>query len=107
MTATPGALPADLQAGLTRLRLANLRRSAAEILQIATTPRCMSDEILRTLLTVEIAACDGGNLRGRHRQPSAVSSGLLASSETWDLEIPSSSSCLTSLSTLRVDTPAR
>ena len=68
MTATPGALPADLQAGLTRLRLANLRRIAAEILQTATTQRCKSDEILRTLLKAEIAARDEGNLRGRHLQ---------------------------------------
>lgn len=68
MTAAPAALPADLEAGLKRLKLATVRRIAPEILQAATTQRWKPDDILRTLVEAEIAARDEANRRGCHRQ---------------------------------------
>ena len=49
-------LPADLEAGLRRLKLAAVRRNAPEVLQVAKTQRWTPEEVLRTLVEVEIAA---------------------------------------------------
>ena len=58
-------LPADLDAGLRRLRLATVRRTAAEVLQVAKTQRWTPEEVLRTLVEAEITARDTSNTVNR------------------------------------------
>jgi DNA replication protein DnaC len=58
-------LPADLDAALRRLKLATVRRNAAEILQVAKTQRWTPEEVLRTLVEAEIAARDASNTANR------------------------------------------
>jgi DNA replication protein DnaC len=65
-TKTP-ALPADLEAGLKRLKLAKVRAIAPELLQTAKTQRWAPEELLRTLVEAEIAARDASNARARLR----------------------------------------
>jgi DNA replication protein DnaC len=60
-------LAADLEAGLRRLRLATIRAQAAEVLQVATTQRWPPVDVLRTLVTAEIAAREEANQRARYR----------------------------------------
>ena len=50
MTAPTLVLPADLEAGLRRLRLGAMRRLAPELLITAKTQRCAPEEFLRTLV---------------------------------------------------------
>ncbi|ODQ99110.1 hypothetical protein AWC25_23165 [Mycobacterium sherrisii] len=60
-TAAPSSvapLAADLDVALRRLKLATVRRNAAEVLQVAKTQRWTPEEILRTLVEAEIAARD-------------------------------------------------
>ncbi|MCD2100512.1 DNA replication protein DnaC [Rhodococcus rhodochrous J3] len=67
-TAVPpavAALPADLDAGLRRLKLATVRRTAAEVLQTAKTQRWTPEEVLRTLIEAELAARDASNIAAR------------------------------------------
>uniref|UniRef100_UPI0032DEFB1A ATP-binding protein n=1 Tax=Rhodococcus rhodochrous TaxID=1829 RepID=UPI0032DEFB1A len=67
-TAVPpavAALPADLDAGLRRLKLATVRRTAAEVLQTAKTQRWTPEEVLRTLIETELAARDASNIAAR------------------------------------------
>ena len=52
------ALPADLEAGLRRLKLAAIRRTAPEVLRTAKTQRWTPEEVLRTLVQTEIDARD-------------------------------------------------
>jgi DNA replication protein DnaC len=59
------ALAADLDAGLRRLKLATVRRTAAEVLQVAKTQRWTPEEVLRTLIEAEIAARDASNTANR------------------------------------------
>jgi DNA replication protein DnaC len=66
--ATVPALAADLEAGLRRLKLAAIRRQAAEVCQAAKTQRWPPEELLRTLVEAEIAARDASNLKGRLKQ---------------------------------------
>jgi hypothetical protein len=66
--ATAPALAPDLEAGLRRLKLAAIRRQAAEVCQVAKTQRWPPEELLRTLVEAEIAARDASNLRGRLKQ---------------------------------------
>lgn len=66
-TAAP-PLPADLEAGLRRLKLASIRRLAPEVCQAAKTQRWAPEELLRTLVEAEIAARDESNLRARLKQ---------------------------------------
>src|ERR1700736_1457310 len=54
-------LPTDLDAGLRRLKLATVRRTAADVLQVAKTQRWTPEEVLRTLVEAEIAARDASN----------------------------------------------
>jgi hypothetical protein len=54
-------LPADLEAGLRRLKLAAVRRTAPEVLQVAQTQRWTPERVLRTLIEAEIAARDASN----------------------------------------------
>jgi DNA replication protein DnaC len=65
-TKTP-ALSADLIAGLKRLKLAEVRAIAPEVLHTAKTQRWAPEEVLRTLVEAEIAARDESNARGRLR----------------------------------------
>jgi DNA replication protein DnaC len=67
-TVTPKAVPplaADLDAGLRRLKLATVRRSAPEVLLTAKTQRWTPEEVLRTLVEAEIAARDASNAANR------------------------------------------
>lgn len=58
-------LPADLTAGLRRLKLAAMRELAPELLLTAKTQRWAPEEILRTLIEAEIASRDASNTRAR------------------------------------------
>jgi DNA replication protein DnaC len=64
-TAPP--LPADLAAGLRRLKLAAMRRLAPELLVTAKTQRWKPEELLRTLVEAEITSRDESNARTRLR----------------------------------------
>ena len=63
--ATAPALAADLDAGLRRLKLASMRRTAAELMVTAKTRRWSPEEFLRTLLDAEITSRDEPNARAR------------------------------------------
>ncbi len=49
MTRTPIPLDADVEAGLRRLRLAAIRRTAPDVLATAKAQRWTPDEVLRVL----------------------------------------------------------
>jgi DNA replication protein DnaC len=59
------ALTADLDAGLRRLKLAAIRRTAPEVLLTAKTQRWTPEEVLRTLVETELAARDASNVVNR------------------------------------------
>jgi DNA replication protein DnaC len=61
------ALPADLAAGMKRLKLATMRKLAPELLVVAKTQRWKPEEFLRTLVEAEITARDESNARNRLR----------------------------------------
>ena len=65
MTARTPALPADLEDGLRRLKLAAIRRLTPELLVTAKTQRWAPEEFLRTLVDAEITARDASNARNR------------------------------------------
>jgi DNA replication protein DnaC len=65
--ATVPPLPADLAAGLKRLKLAAMRRLAPELLVTAKTQRWKPEELLRTLVEAEITSRDESNTRTRLR----------------------------------------
>ena len=58
-------LAADLDAGLRRLKLAAIRRTAPEVLITAKTQRWTPEEVLRTLVETELAARDASNIVNR------------------------------------------
>lgn len=58
-------LAADLDAGLRRLKLAAIRRTAPEVLITAKTQRWTPEEVLRTLIETELAARDASNIVNR------------------------------------------
>lgn len=67
-TAAPQQVPdlaADLDAGLRRLKLAAIRRTAPEVPLTAKTQRWTPEEVLRTLIVSEIAARDASNIVNR------------------------------------------
>ena len=64
MTAPAPALPADLDAGLRRLRLGAMRRLSPELLLTAKTQRWSPEDFLRTLVETEIASRDTSNTAG-------------------------------------------
>jgi DNA replication protein DnaC len=67
-TVAPQSVPplaADLDAGLRRLKLAAVRRSAPEVLLTAKTQRWTPEEVLRTLVETELAARDASNVVNR------------------------------------------
>ena len=61
----PPELPADLAAGLRRLKLAAIRRAAPDVLQTAKTQRWTPHELLRVLVDAEITARDASNAEAR------------------------------------------
>ncbi len=65
MSTEASALPADLDAGLRRLRLGAMRRLCPELLVVARTQRWKPEEFLRTLVEAEIASRDASNARAR------------------------------------------
>jgi DNA replication protein DnaC len=65
MSATAPPLPADIAAGLRRLKLATIRQLAPELLVTARTQRWPPEELLRTLIEAEIAARDASNAAAR------------------------------------------
>ena len=65
MSAPAPALPADLTAGLKRLKLSAVRRLAPELLVVAKTQRWSPEDFLRTLVEAEITARDESNARAR------------------------------------------
>ena len=65
--ASPPPLPADLNEGLKRLKMAAMRRLAPELLVTARTQRWNPEELLRTLVEAEITARDESNARTRMR----------------------------------------
>lgn len=70
MTAIIPPLPADLNDGLKRLKMAAMRQLAPELLITAKTQRWNPEEFLRTLIEAEIASRDASNIRTRMRQAS-------------------------------------
>ena len=95
---TPPPLPADLTAGLRRLKLATIRQLAPELLLTAKTQRWAPEEVLRTLIEAEVAARDASNERARLK---AAGFPVLKTVEEFDLtasSIPAATwSYLTSL----------
>jgi DNA replication protein DnaC len=65
VTAHAPALPADLEDGLRRLKLAAMRALTPELLVTAKTQRWAPEEFLRTLVEAEITARDASNARNR------------------------------------------
>ena len=58
-------LPADLEAGLKRLKLSTIRRDGPDVLLTAKTQRWTPEETLRVLVDMEIASRDASNCRHR------------------------------------------
>lgn len=75
-------LPADLAAGLRRLKLATIRQLAPELLLTAKTQRWAPEEVLRTLVEAEVAARDASNERARLK---AAGFPVLKTIEQFDL----------------------
>jgi DNA replication protein DnaC len=65
VSAAAPALPADIFAGLKRLKLARVRAIAPEVLQTAKVQRWAPEELLRTFLEAEIAAREDSNHHAR------------------------------------------
>jgi len=65
VSTTPPALPADIEAGLRRLRLRAMRSLSPELLVTAKTQRWKPEEFLRTLVEAEIASRDASNAANR------------------------------------------
>jgi DNA replication protein DnaC len=70
LSGAPPPLEADLEAGLRRLRLAEIRRLAPELLITAKTQRWAPELLLRTFVESEIAAREASNARNRLRAAS-------------------------------------
>jgi DNA replication protein DnaC len=75
-------LAADLDAGLRRLKLAAVRRSAPEVLITAKTQRWTPEEVLRTLVETELAARDASNVVNRLK---AAAFPVAKTSESFDV----------------------
>ena len=65
MSATPPPLRPDLEAGLRRLKLAEMRRIAPDLLVTAKTQRWAPEELISVLIEAEIAAREASNARTR------------------------------------------
>jgi DNA replication protein DnaC len=88
MSTTAPALPADLQEGLRRLKLSTMRAQAPEVLQTAKTQRWSPEEVLRALVSAEIAARDAANERLRRKAAGFPVEKALASFDVADSSIP-------------------
>ena len=89
MTATtPPPLPADLNEGLKRLKMAAMRRLAPELLITAKTQRWKPEEFLRTLVEAEIASRDESNVHTRMRQAAFPVTKTLAEFDVAASSIP-------------------
>lgn len=89
MTATnPPPLPADLNEGLKRLKMAAMRRLAPELLITAKTQRWKPEEFLRTLIEAEISARDASNVRTRMRHAAFPVTKTLAEFDVTASSIP-------------------
>jgi len=62
---TAPELPADLVAGLRRLKLSTVRQLAPQLLLTAKTQRWAPEEVLRTLVEAEVASRDASNAAAR------------------------------------------
>ena len=95
-------LPADLAAGLRRLKLAAVRRIAPEVLITAKTQRWTPEEVLRTLIEAEITARDASNEANRLK---AATFPVLKTIDAFDVTAssipPATFAYLTSLEWLR------
>jgi DNA replication protein DnaC len=65
VSTTAAALPADLEAGLRRLKLATVRRLAPELFQDARSQRWAPEDLLRALVEAEVAARDASMAAAR------------------------------------------
>ncbi len=81
-------LAADLDAGLRRLKLAAVRRSAPEVLLTAKTQRWTPEEVLRTLVETELAARDASNIVNRLKAAAFPVSKTLESFDVAASSIP-------------------
>ena len=88
--ATAPPLPADLEAGMKRLKMAAMRRMAPELLVTAKTQRWRPEEFLRTLVEAEIAARDESNARHRMRVAAFPVTKTFTEFDTASSSIPSS-----------------
>ncbi len=96
--ATPTPLAADLENGLRRLKLASMRRVAPQMLLTAKTQRWTPEELLRTLVEVEITARDASNAVLRTKQASFPTEKTIAGFDLSASSIPAPTwSYLTSL----------
>ena len=73
MTASTPPLPADLNEGLRRLKMAAMRRLAPELLITAKTQRWNPEEFLRNHIEAEIASREASNARTRCGKPPSPS----------------------------------
>jgi DNA replication protein DnaC len=88
VTAAPPPLPADLNDGLKRLKMAAMRRLAPELLVTARTQRWAPEEFLRTLVEAEITARDQSNAANRMRQATFPVAKTLAEFDVAASSIP-------------------
>jgi DNA replication protein DnaC len=65
MSTAPAPLAPDIEAALRRLKLAGIRHQGPDVLQTAKTQRWAPEELLRTLLDIEVSARDASNARAR------------------------------------------
>jgi len=86
MSAAAPPLPDDLVAGLRRLKLATIRAQGPEILQTARTQRWSVEDVLRTLVGVEISARDRTNQQLRLK---AANLPVFKELETFDAQASS------------------
>ena len=79
-------LPADLEAGLRRLKLARIRALAPELLATAKVQRWAPEEVLRTLIEAELVARDASNAANRLK---AAAFPVHKSLDTFDVAVSS------------------
>jgi len=79
-------LPADLEAGLRRLKLSRIRALAPELLATAKVQRWAPEEVLRTLVEAELTARDASNAANRLK---AAAFPVHKSLDTFDVTVSS------------------
>ncbi|HEV7145943.1 MAG TPA: ATP-binding protein [Pedococcus sp.] len=83
---TAPELPADLLAGLRRLKLSTMRQLGPELLLTAKTQRWTPEEILRTLVEAEVASRDASNTAARLK---AATFPVVKTIEEFDVNVSS------------------